>query len=135
MILYIVGNPIALKRPRFTRFGHTYDSQKAEKQAVIMQMKTQKICFYPIEPLKIIMDFCFKRPKSHYYTGKNSDKLKTTAPVFVGKPDIDNLIKFYLDCMNGLVFKDDSQVIKIAARKQYTENPYVMIEIVEVING
>jgi len=31
--------------------------------------------------------------------------------------DVDNLTKSILDCMNGLVFEDDSQVLNILARK------------------
>ena len=33
--------------------------------------------------------------------------------------DIDNLVKFVLDGVNGLVYKDDKQVVKLVAYKLY----------------
>ena len=50
------------------------------------------------------------------------NQLNPKAPQYsTKKPDIDNYIKFYLDCMNKIVYLDDSQVIEITAIKQYTE--------------
>ena len=36
------------------------------------------------------------------------------------KPDVDNLQKFILDCMTGIIYKDDAQIIKITATKVYS---------------
>lgn len=38
------------------------------------------------------------------------------------KPDIDNLVKFYLDCMNGVVFHDDKQIVRVFASKAYCDH-------------
>jgi len=38
---------------------------------------------------------------------------------FAGKTDLDNLIKFVLDSLNGLTFLDDGQVIKILSLMTY----------------
>lgn len=35
------------------------------------------------------------------------------------RPDLDNLVKFLLDAINGVVFADDAQVCKISASKLY----------------
>jgi len=35
------------------------------------------------------------------------------------KPDLDNMVKFVKDCLNGEVWHDDSQVVNLSARKQY----------------
>ena len=131
--ILIQGEPIALKRPRFTMHGHAYDSQKFEKKAVQMLIKQQIDSFYAIEPLVITIEFYLKRPKSHYGTGKNSDSIKRSAPEYhVCKPDIDNLAKFYLDCMTGIVFHDDSQIVELNLKKQYAENPHVWINITSI---
>ena len=46
--------------------------------------------------------------------------LKTNLPIaHVTSPDIDNLVKFILDGMNGLIYKDDAQVVKLIVQKLY----------------
>jgi len=37
------------------------------------------------------------------------------------RTDIDNLIKHTLDCLTGILFKDDSQIIKIYASKYFVD--------------
>jgi len=39
------------------------------------------------------------------------------------RPDLDNIIKFFLDSMNGLVFTDDSLIWKLKAQKVYSLDP------------
>ena len=46
-----------------------------------------------------------------------------------GKPDIDNLLKQVLDGINGRVFRDDAQVVSVAAWKRYAETPRVVVEV------
>lgn len=45
------------------------------------------------------------------------------------KPDVDNYAKYYLDCMSGLVFPDDSRVVCLNVRKYYSNQPKVVIRI------
>jgi Holliday junction resolvase RusA-like endonuclease len=35
------------------------------------------------------------------------------------KPDIDNILKAYLDAMNGIVYEDDTQVVSLHSTKVY----------------
>ena len=38
------------------------------------------------------------------------------------KPDTDNIAKIILDSLNGIAYKDDSQIIELTVLKRYTEN-------------
>ena len=38
----------------------------------------------------------------------------------IRKPDIDNVIKLAMDALNGLAYHDDTQVVMLDARKEYT---------------
>jgi Holliday junction resolvase RusA-like endonuclease len=44
-----------------------------------------------------------------------------------GKPDSDNVIKAVYDGCNGVVWKDDAQVVDGAQRKRYSETPGVRV--------
>ena len=45
------------------------------------------------------------------------------------RPDLDNIIKTAKDAMNGILWKDDCQVIEISAMKFYGERPRVMLQV------
>ena len=49
----------------------------------------------------------------------------------VKKPDVDNLMKLYLDCLSDIAFKDDSQVSIGSAIKVYSKHPKTIIYIEE----
>ena len=122
-IFILFGKPIPKKRPRFTKRGNfvqTYNCQKKEEDNFRRHLKCQ-FKTKPLScPLIIDFEFVFDRPKSHYGTGRNSKTLKATSPDFhVVKPDKDNLEKFALDCMEGVVFNNDSQVFSGTTTKRY----------------
>jgi len=45
------------------------------------------------------------------------------------RPDLDNIVKLYMDAMNGLVFEDDSQIVSLYADKRYSTEEGVIVEI------
>lgn len=47
----------------------------------------------------------------------------------VSRPDADNYLKCVLDAMNGVVYKDDSQVVNMSVQKRYSFTPRMEIEI------
>ena len=49
------------------------------------------------------------------------------------KPDLDNVIKAVLDALNGVAYKDDSRIVRIEARKEYSDSPRLEIHIKDVI--
>lgn len=116
----IYGEPAAQKRARFSsfggRFGHVYDASKADKQAVIRELMMKGPKIIPINrafELTTIVRKCFPKstPKKELIDG---------APC-VKKPDIDNYLKFYLDCLTQAgVIEDDRFCFSEATIKVYT---------------
>lgn len=45
------------------------------------------------------------------------------------KPDIDNIEKAIFDGMNGVVWKDDVQVVKVTKQKRYSDQPGVEVHV------
>jgi Holliday junction resolvase RusA-like endonuclease len=72
------------------------------------------------EPLSLTVIFYLKRPASHYRSGKNSDLLKPSAPLYpMTKPDTTKLLRAVEDALNGIVWRDDSRVVLQIAKKEY----------------
>lgn len=105
----------------FKAFVSIYSAQKKETQEVRKQIIQQFDLKPFLTPLKLYIDFYIERPKSHYGTGRNSLKVKPSSPKYhIKRPDNDNMQKFIMDCMNGIVYKDDSQAVCVVAWKLYT---------------
>lgn len=47
------------------------------------------------------------------------------------KPDADNVIKAIADALNGIAYKDDTQIVLVTAEKWYDNTPRVEVEIEE----
>lgn len=127
-ICFIEGAPVAQGRPRFTTRGgyaRAYDPPKSKewKEEVARQIKLSLPSPYPLfkeGPLVVNLDFYMPKPKS----------LPKKVIDHVKKPDLDNLGKAIKDAMNGLVYKDDSQVVHLIIRKMYAiTKPGVNIEV------
>jgi len=48
------------------------------------------------------------------------------------KPDLDNSIKSVFDAMNGVVYKDDSQVVTTVCKKRYREAPGLWVTVFQI---
>jgi len=128
--LAVEGPPVALKRHRHTKSGHTYDPSKKDKADFLAKVQNMKPK-YPIEgPISLSCEFYVDHPKSHYRSGQYSNELKPGTDVWrVKRPDIDNYVKLVLDALNGVFYKDDSQVCHIEAIKKYSKNPRTVIQL------
>ena len=120
----VLGLPKPQARPRAVsrgKFVKVYSPGTEWKEAV--KYAASKETPIASEALQISLEFYFDRPKSHYGTGKNADKLKSSAPKFhTKKPDVDNLAKAVLDaCQDAGLFKDDSAVVGLTVEKFYID--------------
>jgi Holliday junction resolvase RusA-like endonuclease len=137
--IIIPGEPISKARPRFFSKGKikkVYSSQKYQESKIFLLVKNQINGHKKFINAVFVRSFFYMpRPKGHYGTGKNSGKLKPSAPIHhVKTPDVDNLVKFYYDILNDLVWHDDSQVISEFSEKRYCEpgeEPRTEINIME----
>ena len=129
----ILGNPKPQPRHRHFRrgsFSGTYDPAKNDK-ASFLQIVLEHAPEKPFTcGLCVDLDFYFSRPKNHYGTGKNKNKLKSSAPVnHTTRPDIDNLRKFVMDAMNKVFWRDDSIICEGHTRKMFSGTPRTEIAV------
>jgi Holliday junction resolvase RusA-like endonuclease len=81
--------------------------------------------------IELNVRFFMPRPKSHYGTGKNTNKLKPSAPKFhLQKPDKTKMLRAVEDALTGVIWNDDCQVISGVCSKEWTaDKPGALIEI------
>lgn len=84
--------------------------------------------FFTGTPVRVEVGFYFPRPKHHFKKGFVT-RCKEALTYFgflqttpATGPDIDNLAKFVLDAMNGIVYEDDRQVVELLASKHKDSN-------------
>ena len=124
----VQGIPIAKIRSRtFTRGGvvRSFDPQHAEKLNVKKIMLSQIITSLDInDKQKLCVEIRFFMPYPKLSTPQlNLLKWDPDSP----HKDLDNLVKFYLDCGNGILWHDDRQIISLTTTKEYSENPHTEI--------
>lgn len=79
-------------------------------------------------PLDVLIVFVVKRPKGHYGTGRNADLLKDSAPVYPEvRPDLGKLCRAIEDSLTGIVWRDDSLIVREAHMKRYGTKPRVEV--------
>ena len=72
-------------------------------------------------PVSVRVVFKMPRPKGHYGTGRNADKLKPSAPTYhTQKPDATKLWRSTEDALSGLLWKDDAVIVSQLVDKCWT---------------
>ncbi len=83
-----------------------------------------------IGAVQLRLDFTFPRPKSHYRTGRYAGQLRATAPdCMTTKPDSLKLGRAIEDALTGVVWRDDSQIVRHVINKGYGERAEVAVVI------
>ena len=132
MIKFIVsGKPQGKARPRFRKIGNyvstynpkqTTEYEKLVKSSAIEQCK-DKLNKQYTGLVKMSIKAYFKPNKSiskkQYNLLIGKEHLK--------KPDSDNIAKIICDSLNGVAYKDDSQVAYLEIEKYYAEEERVEV--------
>jgi len=134
--LIIPEKPIAKKRPRFVTRDPRGRALPHVKAINIQETEEGRFLFhiynqYKARPLDgpIILNVKFLMPIPISQSKKKVQLMAAGEIKHTKKPDLDNLIKFTKDCLNGVIWKDDAQVFSIIAEKRYDSNPKTIISI------
>lgn len=115
----IDGDPVPQPRPRVSTRGglaRAYVPKAhpvhAYRQAIAATARAAGVPATD-EPLNVVIDAVFARPKSHM----NKAGVKATAPR-LPRPDVDNIAKAVLDSLQDVV-GDDTCVARLVVEKSY----------------
>lgn len=131
MIRFTVpGPPQGKGRPRFSTFGgraRAFTPTKTVAYEGLIALAAQDVMAGapPLDgPVKVTAFATFAVPQSW------SKKRKAEASYHTGKPDADNIAKAIGDGLNGVVWRDDSQIAVCTVFKSYGPVPGLTVEVV-----
>lgn len=135
---FVPGAPVGKGRPRAARRGAGvvmftpektagYEALVAATASNAMRAEAGPLFAGPLEA---VLEMRFPVPASW----SKAKRARALAGVEwrTSKPDADNVAKAILDACNGVVFRDDSQVVILIATKAFSEEPGVRVVIREV---
>ena len=120
----IPGEPTGKARPRVTKWG-AYTPEKT-----VLYENLVKTCYTGgmfEGALVMSVTAHYAIPKSA--TKKNRELMLNFKMFPTKKPDCDNVLKIIADALNGIAYKDDSQIVKADITKIYSDEPKVEVEI------
>lgn len=121
----VYGPPQGKARPRFRKTGNfvqTYTPAKTKsyEDEIKMFAKAAMGATEPLEtPVEVFLYIRNTVPAS--YSKKRTEACLSGQEKPINKTDIDNIAKAFLDGMNGIVYKDDRQVVELHAKKTYSD--------------
>lgn len=135
----VEGEPTGKGRPRFTSmstkegktFSKAYTPQKTLLYENLVKWQYKQAARGYTFPETAMLDMRIVA----YYTIPKSKPKKTKALMESGairptkKPDMDNVMKIIADSLNGLAYKDDTQIVDAQCRKFYSNSPRVEVTI------
>ena len=130
----IKEKPIGKERPRVnTKTGKVYTPTKTssfeEKIKWAFKSKYNIETELSTNPFKAKITAIFEPPKSISKKKREELLFKTD---YTKKPDVDNIAKIILDSLNGLAYKDDSQVSALLVFKDYGVENKIIVELEEI---
>lgn len=133
----VLGEPKGKGRPRATVSGgyaKVYTPKDTVMYENLVRLEYRQQCGDYMFPEGAVLDM---RIAAFYSIPKSASKKKrrqmeegNIRPV--KKPDMDNVVKSIADSLNGVAYRDDTQIVDCAVRKFYSDKPRVVITIKEI---
>lgn len=130
VIFSVPGEPVGKGRPRVTRAGHAYTpARTARYESTVALFASQGMAGRkPLEGgLEASIRVSLGIPRS-WAKGKRALAADGRLPC-VRKPDLDNVVKAILDGMSGIVYQDDTQVVRLTCDRVYADTPGVLVRV------
>lgn len=123
--------PVPQLRPRVSSrpYIRVYDPPKVKNfKNLLRSLAVNQYSRPPlIGPLSVSLTFYRPVQKSISQAEREQRLSNQLKPVV--KPDTDNYIKATLDALNGVLWHDDAQIVKITAEKRYSDHPKIAVSV------
>ncbi len=131
----VPGEATPKMAPKFVRAtGHTHKPTKEIHAAAVVKQfavdaMTNAGVFMLDGPVAVSIAVFRGRGRPSSKKGREQAEKGLIRPVT--RPDVDNVAKLVLDAMNGIAYRDDSQVVSLTVDKWFSERPRIEITVRE----
>jgi Holliday junction resolvase RusA-like endonuclease len=131
IVVTVPGAPVGKGRPRVSRMGgfaRLYTPEKtASYESLVKLAGSQAMAGRDpiLGPVRVRLDVCCPIPAS--WSGKKREMAARGEIRPTTKPDLDNVAKVLFDGLNGIVWRDDVQVVCAEIEKTYSHSPRVVM--------
>lgn len=129
------GQPVAKERPRFSvrgGFARAYTPAKTrsyeDRLRMVAEVEMDHARLFD-GALEVCVEAVLTIPKS--WSRKRRDMAAVGRIRPTGRLDVDNIAKS-LDALNGVVWKDDGQIVRLFVMKRYGNEPRLQITVREL---
>ena len=130
VVIELAGEPKGKGRPRFARrTGHAYTPAKTASYEACLRHEAALVMAGrpPLEgALRVQVGAYFGIPQSWSAKKRDAALAGTIRPA--KRPDWENVAKM-LDAFNGVVWRDDAQIVSGLIEKHYNDRPRLRIEV------
>lgn len=129
----VPGQPVGKGRPRIGKVGaHSRmftPAKTVSYEGTVATFAHQAMAGIALleGPLEVGMDIVLQIPAS--WSGKQQHRAEIGQILPTTKPDIDNVEKAIFDALNGVVWRDDVQVVRVVKAKRYGRAPGVSVTV------
>ena len=133
----VPGEAVGKGRPRVSTIGghaRMFTPQKTANYETLIAMAAQQamagrelIGGPVLVEMKILVSVAASWSKKKTAEALAGDVMPTK------KPDADNVLKAICDGINGIVFKDDVQVVNVSLSKRFSATPGVTVRVVPLV--
>lgn len=127
-------NPVGKQRPKFRKIGNFVQTYTPKKTVDFEQQvrKAAEKAMGGMEPLETpVALYCYVRLGVYKTYSKKRLEACLNGLERPKKPDLDNVVKAVQDALNGVIYKDDAQIVSLHATKKYDMNPGIEILVKE----
>lgn len=133
----VPGEPVGKGRPRVGKVGNharLFTPKKTANYETLIAMAAQQA----MQGRELIAGPVLVELRIKVAIAASWSKKKTAAALAgevmpTKKPDADNVLKAICDGINGIVFKDDVQVVNVSMSKRFDSTPGVDVRVVPLV--
>jgi Holliday junction resolvase RusA-like endonuclease len=127
IVITIPGAPVAKGRPRMTRTGRAYTPAKTRAAEGYMRHAIAAQAGQPMLEGALQVSVLAMLPIPASWSRKKQQDAAAGVLRPIGKPDGDNIAKSVCDAANGILWRDDGQIVSLHVSKTYSDKPGTML--------